>query len=130
MAVTFVEIRVKGKDTRVPTVQIAGQTVIAKGNRMKIASIRDEDVTEGELVKNPKAFVAELKKAGLRADVFTFFQRPPDVTPKFPLHFELENYAVVPVTTFEAWWEKLPQEARKNFPARGETRRRGQGGSF
>lgn len=114
MSVNFVEIRVKGKDTRVPSVEIEGKTVLAKGGRVKIASIRDDDVTEGELVRNPEAFVAALKKSGLRADVFTFFQRPPDVQPKFPFHFELENYAVVPVTAFEAWWESLPQEARKN----------------
>jgi hypothetical protein len=114
MPVNLVEIRVKGKDTRVPSVEIEGRTVIAKGRRVKIASIHDEDLAEGELVKNPELFVAALKKSGLRPDVFTFFQRPPDVQPKFPFHFELENYAVVPVTTFESWWEKLPQEARKN----------------
>jgi hypothetical protein len=114
MPITFVEIRVKGKNTQVPAVEIEGRTVIAKGNRIKIASIRDEELVEGELVKNPEKFVAELKKSGLRADVFTFFQRPPDVQPKFPFHSEMENYAVVPITTFEDWWEKLPQEARKN----------------
>jgi hypothetical protein len=114
MAVNFVEIRVKGINKMVPSVEIDGRTVIARGGWVKTASIRDEDVTEGELVKDPDAFVAALKQSGLKADVLTFFQRPPDVTPKFNHHFEWDNYAVVDTTTFEAWWEKLPQEARKN----------------
>jgi hypothetical protein len=105
----------------VPAVEIEGRTIIAKGGRIKIASVRDEELAEGELVKNPTAFVAALKASGLPADVLTFFQRVPDAKPKFAHTFELENYAVVPVTTFEAWWDKLPQEARKN--ARRATKR-------
>jgi hypothetical protein len=58
--------------------------------------------------------VAALKQSGLKADVLTFFQRPPDVAPKFNHHFDWDNYAVVDTSNFDAWWEKLPQEARKN----------------
>jgi hypothetical protein len=114
MAVTYVETRVKGKNFQVPAAEIEGRTVIVRGRWFKIASVRDEDVTEGELVRDPEAFVADLRKSGLVADILTFFQRLPDVKPKFSYHMELENYAVVPITTFEAWWENLPQETRKN----------------
>ncbi len=114
MALKQVEIRVAGKNTLVPAAEICGQTVIVKGGRIKTASILDEAVTPGEHVKDPEAFVAALRQSGLKADVLTFFQRPPDVTPKFKHHFDWENLAVVDTTNFEAWWEKLPQEARKN----------------
>lgn len=114
MTVTFIEARAKGKNIQVPAVEIDGRTVIVKGRWFKIASVRDENVTEGELVRNPGQFIIELKKSGLNAEVFTFFQKPPDIIPKFPYRVEWENYAVVPITSFEAWWEKLPQETRKN----------------
>src|SRR5581483_4625314 len=114
MAVKFIEVRIKGKPTQVPSAEIAGRTVVVKGGRVKIASIRDEELAEGELVKDPASFISELKRSGLKADVLSFYQRVPDATPKFPFHFDLENLAVVPVTTFDAWWEKLPQESRKN----------------
>jgi hypothetical protein len=114
MAVNLVEIRVKGKNTMVPSVEIDGRTVISRGGWVKTASIRDEELADGELVKDPEAFVAALKKSGLRADVLTFFQRPPDLKPKFSHPVEWENYAAVAVTTFDAWREKLPQESRKN----------------
>src|SRR5262249_5934053 len=108
------EILVSGKKTPVPAVEIGGRTVIARGGGVRTAVIFNEEVEEGELVKEPESFVAELKRSGLKADVLTFFQRPPDVKPKCLLRVEWENDAVVPVTTFDAWWEKLPQEARKN----------------
>jgi hypothetical protein len=114
MALKQVEIRVSGKNTLVPTAEIRGRTVIAKGGRIKTASILDDIVAEGELVPDPDAFITALQQSGLQADVLTFFQRPPDVTPKFKHHFEWDNYAAVDTTTFDGWWEKLPQEARKN----------------
>lgn len=114
MAVTYVETRVKGKNFQVPAAEIEGRTVIVRGRWFKIASVRDESVTEGELVRNPQVFAAQLQDSGLKPDVLTFFQRPPDVKPRFPYPVEWENYAVIPITTFEAWWESLPQEARKN----------------
>jgi hypothetical protein len=115
MAIKYVEVRVKGKNTQVPAVDIDGRTVVAKGGWIQTASIYDEPLAEGELVRDPKTFVAELKKSGLKADVLTFFQRPPDLTPKYDYHIEWDNYAAVPISTYEDWWEKrLPQEARKN----------------
>ena len=114
MALKQVEIGVSGRTPRVPAAEIQGRTVIAKGGLIKTASILDELVAQGELVKDPEAFVAALKQSGLKADVLTFFQRPPEVTPKFAQHFDWDNYAVVDTSSFDAWWEKLPQEARKN----------------
>ncbi|MGA2243443.1 MAG: hypothetical protein ABSH48_00475 [Verrucomicrobiota bacterium] len=114
MALKQVEVRVSGKTTLVPAAEVCGYTVVARGGRIKTASIYDEGVAEGGLVTDPDAFVAGLKRSGLKADVLTFFQRPPEVTPKFKLHFDWDNYAVVDTSNFDAWWEKLPQEARKN----------------
>lgn len=114
MPVQLTEIWSQGKTQLVPSVEIEGRTVLSRGKWIKTAAIRDQDVVEGELVKDPAAFVAALKKSGLPADVFTFFQRPPDHQPKFPAHYDWDNLAVVPVTTFKDWWESLPQEARKN----------------
>jgi hypothetical protein len=110
----FAEIRVRGKTAYVPSVEIYGRTVIATGKWLKTAVIQDQDVVEGELVKDPAKFISILKKSGLKADVLTFFQRPPDVSPKFKLHFEWDNYAAVPITEFKNWWESVPQETRKN----------------
>lgn len=114
MATQSIEISEKGRTISVPGAEVAGRTVIVSGHWFKVAAIRDEEVVEGELVPDPGEFVSRLKQSGLPADVLTFFQRPPDVHPKYPHSVEWENYAVVPVTSFDAWWESLPQESRKN----------------
>ncbi|HXC34630.1 MAG TPA: hypothetical protein VNV43_02080 [Candidatus Acidoferrales bacterium] len=110
----FAEIRVRGKTTFVPSAAIDGRTVIQTGKWLKTAVIRDQEYIEGELVKNPASFLEALKNSELKADLFTFLQRPPDVTPKFSYHFDWDNYAAVPISTFENWWESVPQETRKN----------------
>src|SRR5277367_6830579 len=33
-------------------------------------------------------------------------QKLPDTAPKYPYHHEMDNMAVLPVTTFENWWMK------------------------
>lgn len=108
------EVRINGKTAYVPSANIDGRTVIATGKFFKVASIRDADVVEGELVKNPDTFAATLKKSRLNADVLTFFQRPPEISPRFDLFFDWDNYAAVTISTFQHWWESVPQETRKN----------------
>jgi hypothetical protein len=110
----FAEIRVRGKTTFVPSVTIDGRTVIRTGKWLKTAVIRDQDFVEGELLKDPAPFLQTLKYSDLKADLFTFLQRPPEVSPRFNYHFELDNYAAVAISTFENWWESVPQETRKN----------------
>jgi hypothetical protein len=105
-AVSATEIRVKGKTTFVPSVQIDGRTVITAGKWLKIASVQDEDLLEGETVANPSSFVLQLKKSDLNADIFTFAQKLPATIPKHKYHVEWDNFAVIPITAFSDWWEK------------------------
>jgi hypothetical protein len=97
---------VKGKPVSVPSAQIDSRTVIVTGRRLKIAAVRDEDMVEGETVRDPARFVSQLKGTGLNADIFTFAQKLPHTAPKYAYHLEWENFAVIPITTFSDWWEK------------------------
>lgn len=106
-------IRIKGKLTKVPSCQIGSQVIVASGKWIRLAQVHDEEWKECEPVQEPEFFMAGLKKK-LRADVFTFFQMPPASDPKFPYHYDWDNFAVIHITTFDDWWQSLPQEARKN----------------
>jgi hypothetical protein len=108
------EIRIAGKTLYVPSTDICGRTVVVTGKWIRTAQIKDEDVVEGVTVEDPDLFVIKLKESKLKADVFTFAQRPPEVTPKFDYHSEWDNWAAMPTTSFKDWWENLPQESRKN----------------
>jgi hypothetical protein len=110
----FIEIRIKGKNTRVPCCHIDGKAVIVRGKWIRTASVHDEEWMKGAVVTNPDYVVAQLKKQGLPADVFTFAQKPPETKPKFDRHFDWDNFAVIHIKSYDDWWESLPQESRKN----------------
>ena len=100
------EIRIKGKNVHVPAVQIDGRTVIRNGSLLKVATIRDEDLVEGEIIANPASFVSRLQQSGMNADVLTFAEKLPHTTPRYGFHFEWDNIAVIPITTFSEWWKQ------------------------
>jgi hypothetical protein len=113
------EVRIRGKTCYVPSTEICGRTVIVTGKWIKTAEIKDEGVTEGVLVGDPDLFITKLKESDLKADLFTFAQRPSEITPKYDYHQEWDNWAAIPTARFEDWWESLPQVSRKNVRRAG-----------
>jgi hypothetical protein len=108
------EICIAGKTLYVPSTEICGRTVMVTGKWIKTAEIKDEGVVQGVTVEDPGLFITKLKESKLEADVFTFAQRPPEITPKYHYHWESDNWAAISTACFNDWWEKLPQESRKN----------------
>src|SRR5262245_60788990 len=100
------EIQFRGKAVRARSTEIDGRTVVVGGRWIRIASIRDEDLVEGETVRGPEGFVSKLSRSGLRADVFTFAEKLPRTSPRFGHYLEWDNLAVIPITTFDEWWKK------------------------
>jgi hypothetical protein len=115
MGIAYEEIRIRGKDTLVPAARIGRNMTIVTGTWIRHAQLKDEELLEGEAVENPHTFVSLLKQSGLRADLFTFAERPPQIAPRYPYHVEWDNWAVISITTFQQWWERrLPRESREN----------------
>ena len=113
---TTVEISANGEWVRVPALNVNRNDIIVRGRWLKIAFINDEEWLETEL-RDPEACVQELKnrRAGaLHSDIFTFSQKLPATSPKYSFRLEWDSVAAVSITTFQDWWEKLPQASRKN----------------
>jgi hypothetical protein len=113
------EIRICGKTLYVQSSEICGVRVIVTGTWIRTAEIKDEGVVEGVTVADPHSFITKLKESDLKADLFTFTQRPPETTPKYDYHRDWDNWAAIPTTRFEDWWENLPQASRKNVRRAG-----------
>jgi hypothetical protein len=111
-----IEISVKGKWTTVRALRLGKKAIITRGKACRIALIHDEAWMETEL-EDPDVCVRELKvqgRDGLRADIFTFAPRVPGARPQFHYLMEWDSIAAACTTSFKQWWEKLPQESRKN----------------
>ena len=105
-----------GEWRSVPALNINGVNIIAGGSWLKIASVHDEEWLERAL-QDPEGCVQTLKKGkvrGWKPDIFVFAQRVPETTPKYSYPMEFGSIAAIRLTTFEEWWEKLPQVTRKN----------------
>jgi hypothetical protein len=113
---TSTEISVRGEWVRVPALEIGRKTVVITGRWVKVASLQSEGWVETEL-EDPESCVRELlrqRETGLRADVFTFAQKPPSATRRYAYPMDPDSIAVARFRSFKEWWESLPQETRKN----------------
>jgi hypothetical protein len=108
------QISVKGKQVEVNAIKIEDKVFVVKGAFLKIAALKAEDEVD---IENPSAIVAELAKCGLGADILTFRQRIPDSEPKFQDYYmEWDNFAVIPISSYEHWWDKqIRFKARNKF---------------
>jgi len=114
MKTDLVSVSERGKIVAVPCVTIMGRTVIVNGSWIRMAMVHDELYLKGQSVADPDSFVALLKKSSLKADIFSFSQALPDITPKHKYSMVFDNHAVIPITTFEQWWNALSQDSRRN----------------
>ena len=111
-----VEVRVRGRWVSVPAVDVHGNKLIATGKWLRTATVRGEEMMENEL-ENPELYMEKLKSGtndALKADIFTFTQKLPATSPKYPYPVEWESVAAIDLVSFKQWWEGLPQETRKN----------------
>ena len=114
MTSKFTTVQIQGKSYQVPACPIQGNTVLAGGSWIKTASVMDEEFLEGEVIRNPVEFIRQLRMNQLKADIFTFSQKIPDVSPRHKYHYEWDNFAVIPITTYSEWWNKrVERDVRK-----------------
>ena len=58
-----VEISVRGKKVKVPYVKIQNRMVIVTGTWLKIASVFDEEVIDGDVIPDPESFLHQSSRA-------------------------------------------------------------------
>lgn len=116
MTEEIIEISVKGKWLSVPALIVAGQHIISRGNWLKTAVVEAEEWLATP-VSAPEECVQVLKtnRSGkVQADIFAFREKLPATEPKYQYYHEWESVAAIRLTTFDEWWNNLPQESRKN----------------
>jgi hypothetical protein len=72
----------------------------------RLCRIAHLDADDYKFLGDPERVISELRKSKLAIDLFTFLQELPDTSPKYPYPCEMDNLAVLPVSTFDHWWTK------------------------
>jgi hypothetical protein len=110
------QISVRGKWVNFPAIEVKGKTIVVTGRWLTAAAVQGEEWLESEL-EDPESCVQLLKterQNGLKADLLVFRQKAPDLDPRYGYPMERESIAVAHIPSFTGWWERLPQETRKN----------------
>lgn len=77
------------------------------------------DLDKYEFLDDPRAMIEALRNCGRRVDVFKFLQKVPEqpqqmmaASPLYDYPMQWDNLAVLPVSTYEHWWN----EQIRSFP--------------
>jgi len=85
--------------TRVGDIEVS-----VEGRAIRIARLHGDKY---KFLDDPEACLEKIKGAGVRADVFTFMQRLPATAARFNYPMEIDNLAVLPITNFDDWFNKI-----------------------
>src|SRR5438309_1368435 len=103
---------VNGERTSVQCVEINGQIYCSGRGFVSVASLEDEWYED---VNDPESVIVALTDSEVRPDIFTFWQRVPETEPKYQYYAELESLAVLPIKTFDYWWNKQAKGTTRNM---------------
>lgn len=99
--------------------KICGKDIRVSGRLVRVARL---DGDKFEFPDAPEELLAALRRCGRRIDLFTFLQRLPDTVPRYTYPMEWDNLAVLPVSTFENWWNKQIRSYPRNRARQAEKR--------
>lgn len=83
--------------------RICSKEIRVDGRFLRIARL---DADKYHFIEDPESVIESIRNSGVRADLFTFVQKLPDTLPKYNYPMEWDNFAALPISTFDDWWTK------------------------
>jgi hypothetical protein len=96
---------------------VCGADIQVQGRLFRIARL---DGDKYKFLDDPEPVLAGLRKSAARVDIFTFMQKLPEISPKYPYPMEMDNLAVLSISTFDQWWTKQVDNKTRNMVRKGE----------
>jgi len=100
-------------------IEVAGKQIQIRGSVLKVARL---DAEKFLFVDDPAPIIDGLKKSSKRVDMFTFLQKVTERSPKYAYPVEWDNLAVLPISTFDNWWNKQIGFKARNKAKQAEKR--------
>jgi hypothetical protein len=90
---------------------IEGLAISVDGIMCRTARLSNEGY---DFVDDPDRLGNAISASGLRADLLTFAQRIAEPEPKFACYLEWDTLAVLPIESYEQWWERQIRDTARN----------------
>jgi hypothetical protein len=100
-------------------VRVCNRDIKIEGRLIRTARIDGEKYC---FLDDPKPVVEALRTCGTRVDLFTFLQRLPETSPKYELPMVWDNFAALPISTFDHWWNNQIRPYPRNRARQAEKR--------
>jgi hypothetical protein len=104
------------------SINIGGTQIRVEGTVLRIAR---PDADKYQQLEDPASVLDGLRESKSRVDLFTFMQIMPLTTPQYSYSMEWDNLAVLPVSTFDHWWNhqirSFPRNRARQAEKRGAT---------
>jgi len=109
---------IKGQPAQIECVDIAGQRYAVGRGPVTLLGLEEEWYED---VRDPEAVIETLRRSnGFKPDLFTFWQRPPQSEPKFSYHVEWEELALLPVQSYDHWFNHQIKSRIRNLIRKAE----------
>lgn len=82
-------------------IRVCGRSIKVQGRVIRIARIEGDRY---RFMDHPETVLDGLRKSEFKIDLFTFVQKLSETSPKYAYPMEWDNFAALPVSTFEHWW--------------------------
>jgi hypothetical protein len=99
--------------------EINGQRIIIEGKVPRIARLEQEWFED---VENPEMLIDALRRTKRGPDILTFWQRLPDIEPKYTYSMEPDSIAALPIRSYSFWWEQQIDGAARNKVRKAQKR--------
>lgn len=112
------ETMIRGRPATVDCVELGGQVFAISRGPLTTVALEDEWYED---IADPHAVIDELRtRPGLKPDLFTFWQRMPNVDRMYSFHLEWQDLAVLPVSTYENWLKTQIKSRVRNLIRKAE----------
>jgi hypothetical protein len=89
---------------------VCGHEIRIHGRLIRIGRLEADGFL---FLDDPQEMLNGLRQCGTRVDLFTFVQKLKETTPKYRYPMEWDDFAAVPISTFDHWWmEQIGFKAR------------------
>ncbi len=103
---------IKGQPAEIRCVELGGQVFSISGGPVRVLGLEDDWFED---LDDPHAVLERVRsEPSVKADLFTFWQRPPDYAPRYEWDFEMVDLAVLPVSSYEHWFTKQIKSRVRN----------------
>jgi len=99
--------------------KVCGRDIKIQGRLVRIAC---PELDSYEPLDDPEAVLEGLRKCRVRVDLFTFMQSIAEASPRYTYPMEWDNLAVLPVSTFDHWWNHQIRSYPRNRARQAEKR--------